>query len=174
MDDSKWPVYLTYNQCHGHWWPDSADDKRYMWLHLFTFPCSMQFGMPLPLDARGIMFLGCPSVCPKPEIPSFQQYMGPSDQPWPFCGMSAHPSLRPYSHHNTFVFFLQDVRLEMFPGICRRTHGGNCMLMYLGYLQNWLDYGHGLFIFLLLAPLWLRDFSNFGVLDILVLLCGFS
>ena len=29
------------------------------------------FFMPPPLDARGIMFSGCPSVRPKPEIPSF-------------------------------------------------------------------------------------------------------
>ena len=53
------------------------------------------------------------------------------------------------------------VRLESFPGICRRTHGGNelkfCMVMYLDHLQNWLDYGHGLLIFLLLAPLWLSE-----------------
>ena len=52
------------------------------------------------------------------------------------------------------------VRLERFPGICQRTHEGNglkfCMLMYLE-AQNWLDYGHGLFIFLLLVPLWLSE-----------------
>ena len=34
--------------------------------------------------------------------------------------------------------------------------------MYLGYLQNWLDYGHGLLIFLLLASLWLWNGSNLG------------
>ena len=48
-----------------------------------------------------------------------------------------------------------------FPGISRRTHGVNglnfCMLMYLDHLQNWLDYGYCLLIFLLLAPLWLRE-----------------
>ena len=53
------------------------------------------------------------------------------------------------------------VRPERFPGICQRTHGGNglkfCMLMYRDHLQNWLDYGHGLSIFLLLAPLWLSE-----------------
>ena len=61
---------------------------------------------------------------------------------------------------------------ERFPGICRRTHGGNglkfCMLMYLGHLQNWLDYGHGLLIFLLLVSLWLSEMNlvkwvKFGV-----------
>ena len=42
-----------------------------------------------------------------------------------------------------------------FPGISRRTRGGNglafCMLMYLDYLQNWLVYGHGVLFFLILA-----------------------
>ena len=42
-----------------------------------------------------------------------------------------------------------------FPGISRRTHGGNCLkfctLIYLDHLQNWLVYGHGLVIFLILA-----------------------
>ena len=32
-----------------------------------------------------------------------------------------------------------------------------CMLMYLGHLQNWLDYDHGLLIFLLLAPFRLSE-----------------
>ena len=43
------------------------------------------FVMPPPLGAGGIMFSGCPSVRPsvrpKPEIPSFDLYMGPPDQP---------------------------------------------------------------------------------------------
>ena len=42
-----------------------------------------------------------------------------------------------------------------FPGISQRTHWGNglkfCTLMYLDHLQNWLVYGHGLVIFLILA-----------------------
>ena len=41
------------------------------------------------------------------------------------------------------------------PGICWRTHGGNglkfCMLMYPDLLQNWLDCGPTLFIFLFLV-----------------------
>ena len=53
------------------------------------------------------------------------------------------------------------VRPERFPGICRWTHGGNGlkfhMLMYLDHLQNWLVYGHGLFIFLILALFWLSE-----------------
>ena len=51
------------------------------------------------------------------------------------------------------------VRPERFPGICQRTHGGNglkfYMLMYLDRVQNWLVYGHGLLIFLILALFWL-------------------
>ena len=103
--------------------------------------------MPPPLGAGGIMFSGCPSVSPsvrpKPEIISFHLYMGPLVRPTNHDQFAACPSVRP----------------EMFPGICRRRHGGNglkfCMLMYLWHLQNWLDYGHGLLIFLLLASLWL-------------------
>ena len=53
------------------------------------------------------------------------------------------------------------VRPERFPGICRRMHGGNglkfYMLMYLDHLQNWLVYGHGLLIFLILALFWLSE-----------------
>ena len=56
------------------------------------------------------------------------------------------------------------VRRERFPGICRRTHGGNSlkfyMLMYLGHLQNWLVYGHGLLIFLILALFGLSEMGQ--------------
>ena len=49
------------------------------------------------------------------------------------------------------------VHPERFPGISQRTHEGDglkfCMLMYPDHLQNWSDYGHGLLIFLRLAPL---------------------
>ena len=105
--------------------------------------------MPPPLGAGGIMFSGCPSVRRKTEIPSFHLYMGPLVHPTNRDRFTACPSVR------------LSVRPERFPGICRRTHGGNglklCMLMYRDQLQNWLDYGHGLFIFLLLAPLWLGE-----------------
>ena len=71
--------------------------------------------------------------------------VGPPDQLWPFYGMSVRPSFRP----------------ARFPGICRRTHGDNglkfYMLMYLAHLQNWLVYGLGLFIFLILALFWLSE-----------------
>ena len=86
-----------------------------------------------------------PSVRPKPEIPSFHMYMGPLVHPTNRDRFTACASVRP----------------ERFPGICWRTHWGNglkfCMLMYLDHRQNWLDYGHGLLIFLLLAPLWLTE-----------------
>ena len=110
--------------------------------------------MPPPLCAGGIMFSGCPSIRPKPEsrnslFRSVHGSVGPSDQPWSFYGMSVRSSARP------------SVRPERFPGICRRTLGGNglnfCMLMYFDHHQNWLDYGHGLLIFLPLAPLWLSE-----------------
>ena len=116
--------------------------------------------MPPPLGARGIMFSGCPSVRPSlcSSVHPSEAWnnlfspvhgsVGPSDQPWPFWGMSVCPS----------------VRLEWFLGICRRMHGGNglkfCMLMYPRHLQIWLDYGHGLLIFLLLASLWLSEMGQ--------------
>ena len=47
-----------------------------------------------------------------------------------------------------------------FPGLSQRTREGNglqfCVPMYPDNLQNWLDYDYGLFIFLLLPPLWLH------------------
>ena len=97
--------------------------------------------MPPPLGAGGIMFSSCPSVRPsvrpKPEIPSFDLYMGPL----------VHPTNRD--------------RFTACPCICGRTHGGNgvkfCMLMYPGHLQNWLVHGHGLLIFLILALFWLSE-----------------
>ena len=91
-----------------------------------------------------------PSVRLKPEIPSFDLYMGPLVPPTnrdyrPFYGMSDDPS----------------VRLERFPGICGRTHGVNglkfYMLMYFDHLQYWFVYGNGLMIFLILALFWLSE-----------------
>ena len=87
----------------------------------------------------------CPSVHPKPEIPSFHLYMGPLVHPTNRDRFAAYPS----------------IHLERFPGICRRTHGANglkfCMLMYLDPLQNWLDYGYSLLIFAILAIFWLSE-----------------
>ena len=113
--------------------------------------------MPPPLGAGGIMFSGCPpvrpSVRPKPEIPSFDLYMGPLVHPTNRNRFTACPSVRPS--------ICPSVRPERFPGICRRTHGGNDLkfytLMSLDHLQNWLVYGHGLLIFLILALFWLSE-----------------
>ena len=93
-----------------------------------------------------------PSIRPKPEIPSFDLYMGPLVHPTNPNRFTACPSVRP----------------ERFPGICRRTHGGNgpkfYMLMYLDHLQNWLVCGHGLLIFVILALFWLSETGQ---------ICGF-
>ena len=86
-----------------------------------------------------------PSISPKPEIPSFDLYMGPLVHPPNRNCFTACPSVRP----------------ERFPGICRRAHGGNgpkfYMLMDLDHLQNWLVYGHGLLILVILALFWLSE-----------------
>ena len=92
-----------------------------------------------------------PSVRPKPEIPSFDLYMGPLVHRTNRNHFTACPSVRP----------------ERFPGICRRMHGGIglkfYMLMYLDHLQNWLVHGCGLLIFLILALFYLVKRVRFGV-----------
>ena len=89
-----------------------------------------------------------PSIRPKPEIPSFDLYMGPLVHPTNCDRFTACPSVRP----------------ERFPGICRRTHRGNglkfYMLMYLDRLQGWLVYGRGLLIFLIFALFWLSEMGQ--------------
>ena len=98
------------------------------------------FGLSVRPSAR-------PSVRPKPEIPSFDLYIGPLVHPTNRYRFTACPSVRPSVRLS--------VRPDRFPGICRRLHGGISlkfyMLMYLDHLQNWLVYGHGLVIFLILA-----------------------
>ena len=99
------------------------------------------------------------SVRPKPEIPSFDLYMGPLVHPTNRNRFTACPSVRPSVRLSVRLSVRPSVRPERFPGICRRMHGGIdlkfYMLMYLDHLQNWLVYGHGLLIFLILALLWL-------------------
>ena len=94
-----------------------------------------------------------PSVCPKPEIPSFDLYMGPLVHPTNRDRFTTCPFVRPS--------ISLSVRPERFPGICQRMHGGNglkfYMLMYLDHLQNWFVYGHGLLIFLILVLFWLTE-----------------
>ena len=83
------------------------------------------------------------SVRPKPEIPSFDLYMGPLVHPTNRNRFTACPS----------------VRAERFPGICRRMHAGIglkfYMLMYLDHLQNWLAYGRVLIFSCDQAALWM-------------------
>ena len=59
---------------------------------------SYLFFMPPPLGAGGIMFSGCPSVRPsvrpKPEIPSFDLYMGPLVHPTNRNRFTVCPSVR--------------------------------------------------------------------------------
>ena len=90
-----------------------------------------------------------PSVRPKPEIPSFDLYMGPLVHPTNRYRFTACPSVCP------------SVRPERFPGICRRMHGRISlkfyMLMCLDHLQNLLGYSLGLLIFLILALFWLIE-----------------
>ena len=50
--------------------------------------------MPPPLGTGGIMFSGCPSVRPKPEILSFHLYMGPLVHPTNRDCFAACPSVR--------------------------------------------------------------------------------
>ena len=111
--------------------------------------------MPPSLGAGSIMFSGCPSVRPKPEIPSFDLYMGPLVHPTNRDRFTACASVR------------LSVRPERFLVICRRTHGGNglkfCMLMYLDHVQKKLFYGHGLLIFLILALFWLSETGQIWV-----------
>ena len=74
--------------------------------------------------------------------------------------------------HGLLIFFYFGAILTQwngsnlgFPGIIfRRTHGGNglkfCMLMYPEHPHNWLDYGLGLLIFLILALFWLSEMGQ--------------
>ena len=105
------------------------------------------------------MFSDCPSVRPsvrpKPEIPSFDLYMGPLVHLTNHNRFTARPSVCPSVRLSVRPSVCPSVRPERFPGICRRMHGGIglkfYMLMYLDHLQNCLVYGYGLLIFLILA-----------------------
>ena len=102
--------------------------------------------MPPPLGTGGILFSGCTSVRPSEAWNiSFHLCMGPL----------VHPTNR-----DRFAACLS-VRLERFPGICWRTHGGIglkfCLLMYLDHLQNWLVYSHSLLIFLIVVLFWFGE-----------------
>ena len=89
---------------HRHWL------VSYLKIHLMNSSGSaFMIFVPPPLGAGGIMFSGCPSVRPSihPSVhPSIRRSkawnnlfspvhrsVGPSDQQWPFCGMSVRPSV---------------------------------------------------------------------------------
>ena len=69
-----------------------------------------------------------------------------------------------YSHGlliflNLALFWLGETT-QCYPDVSRRMHWGNslkfCMLMYPDHLQNWLDFGQALLIFLM-VPIWLSE-----------------
>ena len=124
---------------------------------------------PLVHPTNHDRFTACPSVCPSGEVsghlpenawrewPEIQH----ADVSWPPLEL-----IRLWSQSVNFPSF--DATLTKwnrsnlgFPGISRRTHRRNglkfYMLMYLDHLQNWLVYGHGLLIFLILALFWLSE-----------------
>ena len=119
------------------------------------------FIMPSPLGTGGIMFSGCPSVRPSVRL-SVRPSVRSLKYPLLTCTWvrwSTRPTVTVLRHVRPSV--CPPVRPERFPGICRRMHGGISlkfyMLMYLDHHQNWLVYGHGLLIFLILALFWLSE-----------------
>ena len=73
-----------------------------------------------------VMFSGCLSICPKPEIPSFHPYMGPLVHPTnPDC-LSGHLS------------FCPSIKFSgLFVENAWRKWSKICMLLYPDHLQNW-------------------------------------
>ena len=98
-------------------------------LHRSYYIHSSHLVMLPPLGTGGIMFSGCPSIRPKPEIPL-------TTSTW--VRWSVRPTVTVLRHVRPSVRL--SVRLERSPGICQRTHGANglkfCMLLYLGHFQN--------------------------------------
>ena len=119
--------------------------------------------MPPPLGAGGIMFSGRPSVrsSVRPSVRSLKYPLLTCT----WVRWSTRPTVTVLRHVRPSV--CPSVHPDRFPGICRRTHGGNSlkfyMLMYLDHPQNWLVYGHGLLIFLILTLFWLSERVKFGV-----------
>ena len=99
------------------------------------------------------MFSGCPSV--RPSVRSLKYPLLTCT----WVRWFTRPTVTVLRHVRPSV--CPSVRLERFPGLCRRMHGGISlkfyMLMYLDHLQNWLVYGRGLWIFLILALFWLSE-----------------
>ena len=103
----------------------------------------------------------CPSICPSVRLSVRSLKYPLLTCTW--VRWSTRPTVTVLRHVRLSVCpsVCPSVRPERFPGICRRTHGGNslkfCMLMYLDHLQNWLVYGHVLLIFVILALFWLSE-----------------
>ena len=116
--------------------------------------------MPPSLGARGIMFSGCPSIYLSISLslhPSKAQNTLFSTCTW-VC-RSIHPTNR--DHFVTYLSVRPSGDFQAFAGECIEGMALKfCMLIYLGHLQNWLDYGHSLLIFLLLVPLWLSEMGQ--------------
>ena len=91
---------------------------------------------PQALCFRVVLPSALPSLTQIHIFPTPHGPIGPTLWPFAFSRMSVRPSIRP----------------DWFPGISGRTHGGIGllfgMMVYPDYLQNWLDYGCGLLIFL--------------------------
>ena len=84
-----------------------------------------------------------------------------ADVSWPSSELiSLWPWSVDFSNFGTILTLWNESNLG-FPGISQRTHRENglkfCTLMYLDHLQNWLVYGHGLLIILILALFWLSE-----------------
>ena len=81
---------------------------------------------------------------------------------WTWVRWSTRPTVTVLRHVRPSV--CPSVHPERFPGICRRIRAGIglkfYMLMYLDHLQNWLVYGRGLLIFLILALFWLCEMGQ--------------
>ena len=106
-----------------------------------------------------------PSVCPD-RFPAISRRMSEilhADVSWPLSELiTLWVRSADFSYFGTILTQWNGSNL-WFLGISQRTHGGNslkfCMLMYPDHFQNWLDFGHGLFIFLLLTSPWLSEMS---------------
>ena len=95
--------------------------------------------MPPPLGSERIMFLGSLSVIPSIYLSIQPTITQVTNQPTDF--LSIHLSI----HLEVLGHFLENT-WEEWPKFG--------MLIYPDHLQKWLDFGHGLWIFLILATFW--------------------
>ena len=118
-------------------------------LYIKRVPCSflcLRLQAPEALCFRVVRPSVRLSVRPKPEIPSFDLYMGPLVHPTNRNRFTACPSVRPSGEVSGHL-----------PENAWREWPEIYMLMYLDHLQNWLVYGRRLLIFLILALFWLSE-----------------